>query len=73
MFTLTRIKRVIKNKGPNYVGRKTWKFIAAGEKVKNSSGHQGENERLWKKKVNRSTYDISFIKCVTRKFQEVSR
>ena len=26
-----------------------------------------------KKKVNKNTYDISFIKCVTRKFLEVSR
>ena len=31
---------------------------------------QGENERQWKK-VNGSTYDISFIKRVTKKFHDV--
>ena len=36
--------------------------------MKNASGHQGENERQWKKKVNKNTYNISSIKCVTRKF-----
>ena len=32
---------------------------------------QGENERQWKK-VNEKTYDLSSIKRVTKKFQEVS-
>ena len=42
--------------------------------MRNASGHQGENERQRKKKVNnRTTYDISSIKRVTRKFLEVSR
>ena len=48
-------------------------FVAGGDKMRNASGHQGENERQWKKKVNKNTYDISFIKRVTRKFLEVSR
>ena len=43
------------------------KFCSGGEKVRNASGHQGENERQ-RKKVNKNTYDISFIKRVTRKF-----
>ena len=31
--------------------------------MRNASGHQGENERQWKKKkVNENTYDISSIK-----------
>ena len=34
---------------------------------------QGENERQWKKKVKKKTYDISSIKRVTKKFLEVSR
>ena len=35
-------------------------FIAAVRKpVRNSSSHQGENERQRKKKVNRNTYDIN--------------
>ena len=42
--------------------------------MRNASGYQGENERQRKKKVNnRTTYDISSIKRVTRKFLEVSR
>ena len=34
---------------------------------------QGENERQWKKKVNKNTYDIFSRKRVTNKFLEVSR
>ena len=49
------------------------KFCSGGEKMRNASGHLGENERQWKKKVNKSTYDISSIKRVTRKLLEVSR
>ena len=48
-------------------------FVAGGDKMRNASDHQGENERQWKKKVNKNAYDISFIKRVTRKFLEVSR
>ena len=48
------------------------KFCSGGEKMRNGSGHQSENE--WqKKKVNKNTYDISSKKRVTRKFLEVSR
>ena len=32
---------------------------------------QGENEQQWKK-VNENMYNISSIKCVTKKFLEVS-
>ena len=41
--------------------------------MRNASDHQGKNERLQKKKVNRTTYNISSIKHVTRKLLEVSR
>ena len=54
--------------------------------MRSASGHQGEIERQWKKKtknktkqkknkkrLNKNTYDISFIKRVTWKFLEVSR
>ena len=47
------------------------KFCSGGEKMRNASGHLGENERQ-RKKVNKNTYDISSIKRVTRKFLEVS-
>ena len=40
--------------------------------MRNASGHQGKNERQ-RKKVNGTTYNISSIKRVTRKFLEVSR
>ena len=56
----------------NLVGRKTRKFYSGAEKIRNTSFHQGENERQWKTKVNRNT-DISSIKRVTREFLEVSR
>ena len=48
------------------------KFCSGGEKIRNASGHLGENERQWKK-VNKNTYDISSIKRVARTFLEVSR
>ena len=44
-------------------------FFSGGEKMRNPSGHQAENERV--KKVNNNRYDISSIKRVTRKFLEV--
>ena len=56
-----------------FVGRTTWKVCRCGEKKRNTSGHQGENEPQWKKKKNKNTYDISFIKRVTRTFLELSR
>ena len=42
--------------------------------MRNASGHQGKNERQWKKKkVNWNTHHISSIKRLTRKFLEVLR
>ena len=43
--------------------------------MRNASGHQGEkmSESKKTKKVNKNTYDISYIKRVTRRFLEVSR
>ena len=60
-----------KTKETNFVWRITWKFYCGCEKMRNARGHQGKKERQ-RKKVNRTTYNISFIKCVTRKFLEVS-
>ena len=42
--------------------------------MRNASSHQGEDERQWKKKSELDhiqTYNISSIKCVTRKFYVV--
>ena len=50
----------------NFAGRKTWNFYSSGEKMRNTSSHQGENERQWKK-ANSSTYNISSKNRVTRK------
>ena len=67
MSTLTwitekELEREIKNKGDQ--------FYSAGEKMRNASGHQGENE--WqRKRVNWNAYKISSIKRVTRKFHFV--
>ena len=46
------IKKQLQN---NFVGRKTWKFYSGGEKMRNASGHQGENKWQWKTKGNRNT------------------
>ena len=39
-----------KQRGTFFVGRTTLKFCSGGEKMRNASSHQGENERQWKKK-----------------------
>ena len=33
------------NKGDEFRGKKNIKFYSGGEKMRNGSGHQGENER----------------------------
>ena len=48
------------------------KFCSGSEKMRNASGHLGENEGQWKK-VNTKKYNISATKCVTRNLLEVSR
>ena len=40
--------------------------------MRNAGGHQGENEGC-EKTLYRNTYNISFLKRVTRKFLEISR
>ena len=50
MFTLTwttekELERVIENKGDEFRRKKTWKIQRGGEKMRNASGQQGENER----------------------------
>ena len=54
------LKRERKNKGNIFCWRKNMNFCSGGEKMRNASGHQNENERR-KKKVNKNTYDISSI------------
>ena len=58
----------------NFTGRKTWKLKSSGEKMRNASGHPGENERLWKKKKSEKEHIRYFLhKRVRRKFLAVSR
>ena len=38
-----------KNKGHIFCCRNNMKFCSVGEKIRNASGHLGENERQWKK------------------------
>ena len=58
-----------KNKGDIFCWKK---FCSGGEKMRDACGHQGDNDRQWKKKVNKNAYNISSLKRVTRKFLEVS-
>ena len=56
MFTLTwitekELERVIENKGDE----KNMEIQSGGEKMRNASGQQGENERQWKIKANMNT------------------
>ena len=47
---------------------------SGGDKMRNASGHQCKVKMSGReKKVNEKTYDISTIKDVTKKFQQVSR
>ena len=66
------LERDRKNKGGIFCWRNNMKFCSGGEKMRNASGHLGENERQWKK-VNKKMYDNSPIKRVTRKPLDVSR
>ena len=39
------LERVIENKGDELRRKKIWKIQSGGEKMRNASGQQGENER----------------------------
>ena len=77
-ITEKELKRVIKNKRGEFRWKKDMKFHSSGEKMRNASGQQGENERQWKKKANRnsrnkllvSTYDNSSIKIICSAWAE---
>ena len=50
MFTLIwttekELERVIENKGDEFRGKKNMEIQSCGEKMRNASGQQGENER----------------------------
>ena len=50
MFTLTwitekELEQVIENKGDEFRGKKNSEIQSGGERMRNASGQQGENER----------------------------
>ena len=62
MFTLTwttekELERVIENKGDEFLRKKNMEIQSGGEKMRNASDQQGENERQWKLKANMNTGD----------------
>ena len=85
MFTLTWIadkglERVIENKEDEFCRKENMEILSGGEKMRNASSQQGENERQWKIKANMNTGNKIFGKHirqfphknnVTRKFDVV--
>ena len=54
-ITEKELERVIENKGDEFRTKKNMEPQSGGEKMRNASGHQGENERQWKLKANMNT------------------
>ena len=48
-------ERVIENKGDEFRRKKNMDIQSGGEKMRNASAQQGENERQWKIKGNMKT------------------
>ena len=60
MFTLTwitekELERIIENKGDEFRREKNMEIQSGGEKMRNASGQQGENEQQWKIEANMNT------------------
>ena len=60
VFTLTwitekELERVIENKGDEFRRKKNMEIQSGGEKMRNASGQQGENERQWKIEASMNT------------------
>ena len=77
MFTLTwitekELERVIENKGDEFSRKKNMEIQSGGEKIRNASGQQGENERQLEIKANMNTgskiLGNTTIPSVTRTF-----
>ena len=69
MFTLTwitekELERVIENKRDEYRREKNREIQSGGEKMRNASGPQGENERQCKIKANMNTGNKIFGKHI---------
>ena len=62
MFTLTwitekELERVIENKRDEFCREENMKIQSGGERMRNASGQQSENERQWKIKANMNAGD----------------
>ena len=66
-----RVSDKKKTKETNFVWRITWKFYSGCEKMRNASDTKVKTSGS-EKRVDRTTYNISSIKRVPRKFLEVS-
>ena len=49
------LEQVIENKGDEFRRKKNMEIQSSGERMRNASGQQGENERQWKIKANMNT------------------
>ena len=54
-ITEKELERVIENKGDEFRWKKNMEIQSSGDKMRNASGQQGENERQWKIKANMDT------------------
>ena len=53
--TEKELEQVIENKGDEFQRKKNMEIKSGGEKMRNASGQQGENEQQWKIKANMKT------------------
>ena len=51
------LEQVIENNGDEFRRKKNMDIQNGGERMRNASGQQGENERQWKIKANMNTGD----------------
>ena len=49
------MSELLKTRETNFVGEKNMEIQSGGEKMRNASGEQGENELQWKIKANMNT------------------
>ena len=58
------LEQVIENKRDEFRRKKNIKIQSGGERMRNASGQQGENERQWKIKANMNTGDKTLGKQI---------
>ena len=68
--TEKELERVIENKGDEFLRKKNMEIQSGGEKMRNASDQQGENERQWKIKANMNTGDKILSKHIRQFLHE---